>query len=165
MEKSLIEMAVELVQAQCVSKNMTTEEITQSLQGIFKTLHNLQQDKGRELVIEDDMPATTTLSPEGSIQQHKVTCLECGEEFKMLSSKHLRSHDLNGRQYRRKWGLPLRQPLCARELSERRKKAGKARGLPENLRKVIAARGKSAKTPSQPSATILRKAAGSINEE
>ena len=55
----------------------------------------------------------------------------------MLSPKHLRSHDLTGREYRQKYGFSLRQPLCAKGLSDRRKKAGKDRGLPENLRKAI----------------------------
>ena len=82
------------------------------------------------------------MAPEKSIQKNKIVCLECGEEFKMLSPKHLRSHGLTGREYRKKWGFTLRQPLCAKALSERRKKAGKDRGLPENLRKSIAKRKK-----------------------
>jgi predicted transcriptional regulator len=61
----------------------------------------------------------------------------------MLSPKHLKSHGLTGREYRAKHGFSLRQPLCAKSLSERRKKAGKARGLPENLKKAIANRKKS----------------------
>ena len=63
----------------------------------------------------------------------------------MLSPKHLKSHGLTGREYRAKYGFSLRQPLCAKSLSERRKKAGKARGLPENLKKAIASRKKSVK--------------------
>jgi predicted transcriptional regulator len=58
----------------------------------------------------------------------------------MLSPKHLRSHGLTGREYRTKYGFSLRQPLCAKSLSDRRKKAGKARGLPDNLKKAIAKR-------------------------
>ncbi|MDX1777198.1 MAG: MucR family transcriptional regulator, partial [Desulfobulbales bacterium] len=46
------------------------------------------------------------------------------------------------REYRVKYGFSLRQPLCAKSLSDKRKKAGKARGLPENLRKAIAQRKK-----------------------
>ena len=60
----------------------------------------------------------------------------------MLSPKHLKSHGLTGREYRAKYGFSLRQPLCAKSLSERRKKAGKERGLPENLKKAIANRKK-----------------------
>jgi predicted transcriptional regulator len=82
------------------------------------------------------------ISPEKSLQKNKVICLECGQEFKMLSPKHLKSHGLTSREYRVKHGFSLRQPLCAKSLSDKRKKAGKARGLPENLRKAIAQRKK-----------------------
>ena len=159
MGKSLVEMAAELVQAQSTSTSMTAEEMAQSLQTTFNVLHGLQQDESRGGPAETGQaqPAVAG-SPEKSIQKHKIVCLECGEEFKMLSPKHLRSHGLNGREYRKKWGLPMRQALCAKELSDRRKKAGKARGLPDNLRKSIAARSsKPTKAPTGAKKTTARK--------
>ena len=144
MSKSLVEMAAEIVQAQSGSKNMTSEEIAVALQTTFKTLTALQAEESKinssvegglqGLGLEEKQPA---IAPEKSIQKNKIICLECGQEFKMLSPKHLRSHDLTGREYRQKYGFSLRQPLCAKGLSDRRKKAGKDRGLPENLRKAI----------------------------
>ena len=82
------------------------------------------------------------IPPAKSILRNKVICLECGESFKMLSPKHLKGHGLTARQYREKYGFPLRQPLCAKALSEARKKAGKERGVPPNLLKAIEARKK-----------------------
>lgn len=169
MGKSLVEMAAELVQAQCTSKSMTADEIAQSLQATYNVLHGLQLDEARGAAAESGgAPVGPEFErPEKSIQKHKIVCLECGEEFKMLSPKHLRSHGLTGREYRKKWGLPMRQALCARALSDRRKKEGKARGLPENLRKSIAERSqkepkaaKAAKAPKavKPTKTIVRKA-------
>ncbi len=146
MSKTLVEMAAEIVQAQAASKEMTNEDITQALQSTFKTLSSLQVEETRlASSLESGAPtgAPIDLPPEKSIQRNKIICLECGQEFKMLSPKHLRSHGLTGREYRRKYGFSLRQPLCAKSLSERRKKAGKERGLPENLRKAIEARRKS----------------------
>ncbi len=147
MGKTLVEMAADLVQSQCASKAMSSEELTQALQSTFNALLALQADEAKlqASVAEGGASAVPVqgLTPEKSIQKNKIVCLECGEEFKMLSPKHLRSHGLTGREYRVKWGFPLRQPLCARALSERRKKAGKDRGLPENLRKAIARRKKS----------------------
>ncbi|MBU0728378.1 MAG: MucR family transcriptional regulator [Proteobacteria bacterium] len=153
MNKSLVEMAAELVQSQCASKGMTTEEITFALQNTFKALQGLQANEvgqqGTEGTISMESGIGTTLSPEKSIQKNKIVCLECGQEFRMLSPKHLKSHGLSGKEYRVKWGFSLRQPLCAKALSERRKKAGKARGLPENLRKAIAKRTKGKKTSAK----------------
>jgi predicted transcriptional regulator len=150
MAKTLVEMAADIIQSQCSSVGMTTEEISLSLQNTFKTLQGLQATEtlaGQEGSIEAGLSAKSgkAMSPEKSLQKNKVICLECGQEFKMLSPKHLRSHDLTSREYRVKYGFSLRQPLCAKSLSEKRKKAGKERGLPENLRKAIAKRKKKAK--------------------
>lgn len=146
MTKTLVEMAAEIIQSQCTSTSMSTEEITQSLQNTFKTLQDLQAvEMQASLEGAGDFSLKTAgiaLSPEKSLQKNKVICLECGQEFKMLSPKHLKSHGLTSREYRVKYGFSLRQPLCAKSLSDKRKKAGKARGLPENLRKAIAQRKK-----------------------
>ena len=152
MGKSIVEMAADIVQSQCASKNMTTEEISFALQTTFQALQNLQSEEtvpcqtgGGQAGAEEAGAKPSVASPEKSIQRNKIVCMECGQEFKMLSPKHLRSHGLTGRDYRQKYGFSLRQPLCARSLSERRKKAGKERGLPDNLRKAIAKRTKKTK--------------------
>jgi predicted transcriptional regulator len=147
MSKTLVEMAADLVQAQCASRSMSTEDVTMALQSTFSALQALQAGEVRSQAgAGESWEATASplpaMSPEKSIQKNKIICLECGQEFKMLSPKHLNSHGLTGREYRVKWGLRLRQPLCAKALSERRKKAGKDRGLPDNLRKSIAKRKK-----------------------
>lgn len=149
MSKTLVEMAADLVQSQCSTKSMTTEEMTFALQSTFKSLHALQVNEtkaahGLEGLAGMDEQAAIgpDIKPEKSIQKNKIICMECGEEFRMLSPKHLRSHGLTGREYRKKYGFSLRQPLCAKSLSDRRKKAGKERGLPDNLRKAIAKRKK-----------------------
>ena len=146
MNKSLVEMAAAIVQSQSSSKAMTTDEVAFALQTTFKALQGLQADEVKvaaEGVAVEGSGFAPNISPDKSIQKNKIICLECGQEFRMLSPKHLKSHGLTGREYRTKHGFSLRQPLCAKSLSERRKKAGKARGLPENLKKAIANRKKS----------------------
>ncbi len=151
MSKTLVEMAADLVQSQCSTKSMTTEEMTFALQNTFKSLQALQINEARTAqgIAAEGFPAGEELpgvapdiKPEKSIQKNKIICMECGQEFRMLSPKHLRSHGLTGREYRKKYGFSLRQPLCAKSLSDRRKKAGKERGLPDNLRKAIEKRKK-----------------------
>jgi hypothetical protein len=53
--------------------------------------------------------------------------------MKQLTAKHLSAHGLTIREYKQKWGFPLKQSLSARSLSKARSKAAKRRGLPENL--------------------------------
>jgi predicted transcriptional regulator len=146
MGKTLVEMAADIIQSQCNSTAMTTEDIGLSLQSTFKILQDLQSAENQAAPEATDsglkVQSGMALSPEKSLQKNKVICLECGQEFKMLSPKHLKSHGLTSREYRVKYGFSLRQPLCAKSLSDKRKKAGKARGLPENLRKAIAQRKK-----------------------
>jgi len=146
MSKTLVEMAAAIVQSQSSSKGMTTDEVTFALQSTYKALQELQSDETKlslvttEGGVAESGFSVSGLTAEKSIQKNKIVCLECGQEFRMLSPKHLKSHGLTGREYRTKHGFSLRQPLCAKSLSDRRKKAGKVRGLPENLKKAIAKR-------------------------
>ena len=144
MSKSLTELSAELVQAQSNAGQMTLEEMNKALLETYQVLKKLQAAEQND---KDDAlnPNAPNIAPEKSILRKKIICLECGESFKMLSPKHLRSHGLDQRSYRKKHRLSLRQPLCCKELSERRSKSGKERGLPENMRKAIAARSKKAK--------------------
>jgi len=142
MSKTLVEMTAEIIQSQITSKQMTTDEIKNALNETFQALKSLQ-DAEAGGVIETEAEATSPMmDPKKSIQKNKIVCLECGQEFKMLSPKHLKSHGLTSKEYRKKHGLSARQPLCAKALSERRSQSGKEGGLPVNLRKAIDARTK-----------------------
>ena len=144
MSKSLVEMTAELIQAQISTRDMTNEEIKNALNDTFATLKSLHDSEltGQPL---EQIESTPSLAPEKSIQRNKVVCLECGQSFKMLSPKHLKSHGLTPKDYRKKYGFSMRQPLCAKALSEKRSSSGKTRGLPANLQKAIAARTKKKK--------------------
>lgn len=141
MSKSLVEMTAGIIGSQISTQEMSTEEIKAALNDTFQALKSLQEAEltGQAPEGEQNKPV---MDPKKSIQRNKVVCLECGQEFKMLSPKHLKSHDLTSKEYRKKYGFSARQPLCAKALSERRSKSGKERGLPVNLRKAIEARTK-----------------------
>ena len=141
MGKTLVEMTAEIIQSQISTKQMTTDEIKTALNETFQTLRSLHDSEicQCEVEVEKIVP---DLDPKKSIQRNKIVCLECGQEFKMLSPKHLKSHGLTSREYRKKYGFSARQPLCAKALSEKRSQSGKERGLPDNLRKAIEARTK-----------------------
>lgn len=147
MAKSLVEMTAELIQNQIASKQMTTDEIKIALNETFQALKSLQDAESCSCCATDSEAeaAPQVTDPKKSIQKNKVICLECGQEFKMLSPKHLKSHGLDSKSYRKKYGFSARQPLCAKSLSEKRSASGKERGVPENLKKAIAARTKKTK--------------------
>lgn len=143
MAKTLVEMTQEIVQSQISSKPMTLEEIKAAFNDVFQSLKRLQESEMTGMEAETTEGNAIQISdPKKSILRNKIICMECGQEFKMLSPKHLASHGLDSKSYRKKYGLSARQPLCSKSLSERRSASGKDRGLPENLRKYLDSRSK-----------------------
>jgi predicted transcriptional regulator len=144
MSKSLVEMTAEIIQAQMANKEMSAEDLKESLKDTFGTLQELQNAEVSNQAVNEGAEKVN-IDPAKSIQRNKIICLECGQEFKQLSPKHLKSHGLTSKEYKQKYGFKARQPLCAKSLSEKRSKSGKARGIPDNLKKAIAARTKNKK--------------------
>ncbi len=146
MTKKLFEIASEIVQTQVSITSMSGADIASSLRQVFGTLQQLQKAESGEI----DLPAvqeTATaeevpkaLDPKNSIQNDKVICLECGAEMKQLTLKHLASHGMTAREYKKKYGFTMRTPLAAKSLTKARSKAAKKRGLPVNLQKAIEAK-------------------------
>ena len=156
MPKKLIEIASEIVLTQVSSAPMTAADISLALRQVFGTLHELQRAESGEIElpkIQEPEPARV-LTPAGSIQNDKVICLECGSEFKQLTKKHLASHGLNSKEYKKKYGFTMKTPLAAKSVTKARSKAAKKRGVPENLKKYMEARRQEkAKAASKPAAT------------
>jgi len=159
MPKKLIEIASDIVRTQVSLTSMSATDIASSLRQVFRTLREMQQAEAGEIELApaaevageaptEDKPV---LSPANSIRNDKVICLECGAEMRQLTSKHLVSHGMNQKEYKRKYGFTMRTPLAAKSLSKARSKAAKKRGLPEKLRASIEARRqKKAATSSTP---------------
>jgi predicted transcriptional regulator len=160
MTKSLVEMCVDIVSAQASHKAMDPEELTESIRIVFQTLQTLHQAntgiEGIEATIPHENNGSTssaTLSylrrnPMKSIQRHQIICLESGKAYKVLSNRHLALYGLTSREYKKKWGIPLRTPLSARSLSAQRRKVAKERGLGQYL---VAWRAKQAEPREQQS--------------
>ena len=132
MSKSLVEMASEIIAAQARHTPMSPDEISEGVKKVFGILQQLQ-------VLEAGMPGSSDgegpgkLTPQDSIQRNRVICLECNKEFKLLSNRHLALHGMNSREYKLKYGLPMRQALSAKALTLARRKIAKEKGLGEKL--------------------------------
>lgn len=144
MSKKLFEIAAEIVQAQSLIDTVSLDQIENALIKTFSTLQKMQkaEEEGTTLDLLGTIAGIAAaekspeeIEPKNSIQEDKVICLECGAHMKQLTAKHLSSHELSIREYKRKWGFPLKQSLSARSLSRERSRAAKKRGLPENLLK------------------------------
>ena len=165
MSKKLIEIASEIVKTQVSLSPMSGTDITSFLRQIFSTLYELQKAEFGEIELPkiQESALSQALTPENSIQNDKVICLECGAEFKQLTSKHLVFHGMSQREYRLKYGFTMRTPLAAKSLIKARSKAAKKKGLPEKLQQYIEARMqekvevKATAEPSGPGAQRVKK--------
>ena len=143
--RKLLDIAAEIIQAQASVGQMSAEQIEESLIKTFSTLQKMQraEEKGvllDRIAAEDAMPEDVPVQkrePKESIQDDRIVCLECGTEMRQLTTKHLSTHEITPREYKKKWGFSLKQPLSARSLTRARSKAAKKRGLPENLVKFL----------------------------
>ena len=165
MPKKLIEIVSAIVRTQASLTSMSAADIAASLRQVFSTLQEMQKAETAGIDIEvtqsaAEEVAAAKLSPANSIQNDKVICLECGAEMRQLTSKHLISHGMSQKEYRKKYGFAMRTPLAAKSLTKARSKAAKKRGLPEKLKQAIdARRQKKAATSTQ-----VAKEAGAANK-
>ncbi|MCP4578640.1 MAG: MucR family transcriptional regulator [Deltaproteobacteria bacterium] len=133
MAKTLTEMAVELATAQASHSTMSAEELEIFLTKTFQTLNTLKNLEEGETVGMEESPEPA-LDPKKSILKNKVICLECGREFKILTSKHLqKEHGMDSKEYRKKYGFSARQSLAAKSLSAERSATAKKHKLGEKL--------------------------------
>ena len=118
MPQSALEIAKELTLALIEAGNVPPEDMQDTLQKTHATLAAL---KAQEETGSGTAKTQEPVDWRKSITRHAITCLECGASFKQLSVRHLRHHDLDGRSYREKYGIPRTQSLAARETTAKRR--------------------------------------------
>jgi predicted transcriptional regulator len=140
MGKKLLELAVDIVHAQASMSKMTGQDIEQALVRVYNALHKLKlaEEEGQSVMpakqAPQDVRVPVAADPGSSIQEDRVICMECKAEFRQLTANHLRIHHLTPREYKKKWGFALKQPLSAKILTKLRSRSAKKRGLPEKLK-------------------------------
>lgn len=113
-----LKQALEIVKAQASVRIMSEEEITSMVRGLSSHLRSIVE--GQDQPEEQKLPPVI---PSKSIKEKSITCLECGKTFKILTKKHLATHNLDVDTYKEKWDIKKITPLVCKELQrERRKK-------------------------------------------
>ncbi|ABK16204.1 MucR family transcriptional regulator [Syntrophobacter fumaroxidans] len=162
MTKKLLDIAAEIIQAQASVGQMTPTQIEEALIKTFSTLQKMQKAEEKGLFLDVaaigegvalEGGASLKQDPKSSIQDDKITCLECGTQMRQLTARHLSAHGLTPREYKKKWGFSFKQPLSAKSLTKARSKAAKKRGLPENLVKFLEQKKQEKAMAEQASAT------------
>lgn len=160
MARKLLEIAASIVKAQASVGKISPQEIEQNLMKIFLTLQRLQDAEQQGILFESAYESAAQIAPQekvlqpatpkDSIRENRIMCLECGIEVKQLTRKHLWTHGLTQRDYKKKWGFSMKTPLSAKSLSRARSRAAKKRGLPENLVKFLEERRRKAAEAASP---------------
>ncbi|MFP4315683.1 MAG: MucR family transcriptional regulator [Desulfovibrionales bacterium] len=112
-----MKQALEIVKAQASVRTMTEDEITSMIQRLTQQIQGISTG-------EDDVEqaAEPAVEPKQSIREKSVVCLVCGKTFKVLTKKHLATHDLTPTEYKEKYGLKKGTPLIAKGLARDRRK-------------------------------------------
>jgi len=154
MAQTLLEMAKELVTELIRAHHLSPDDARSLLWSTHAALQSLHHSEASNSAAAgpdthgEDAPTTWRRS----ITKHAVTCLECGDSFRQLSSRHLRVHNLDAREYRSKYGIPSTQPLSSREATARRRElAQQIRPWEQAASKRASAKAKRAGNPPQDS--------------
>lgn len=124
MPQSVLEIAKDITLTLIEAGSLSADDMQTTLQKTYAILAALKaQEETGSGTVKIQEPANWRKS----ITKHAVTCLECGKTFKQLSTRHLREHDLDGRSYRNKYGIPRTQSLAAKETTSRRKQMAQER--------------------------------------
>lgn len=123
-------LAVEIVKAQAQVRPMTAEEITSMIQRLSRDFSSLSEGTP----VEGETQVAPFANAKKSIKEKSVTCLICGKSFKVLTAKHLASHDLTPEGYKEKFGLNVKAPLVCKDLQRERRKKMKSMRLWEKRR-------------------------------
>src|SRR5437763_16864420 len=159
MSQTLLAMAKDLVMAQIEAHKLSPEDMHQALQQTYASLQALkaQQDSHGSMAVATPETPSQPVNWRKSMTKHAVMCLECGQSFKQLSVRHLKEHELDGRSYRIKYGIPRTQALAAKETTSKRKEIVQRTRLWEKAPTFLKAQEKAHKAVAQKTGKAQRK--------
>ena len=108
--------ALEIVKAQASVRTMTEDEIISMVQMVSVGIRAIAEGN----VLSVDEPAA--VDPQKAIREKSILCCVCGKTFKVITKKHLATHDLTPEEYREKFGYKKNLPLVCKSLQRDRRK-------------------------------------------
>ena len=140
-KKLLVELTAEIVSAHASVNEMSREDLLDEIQAVFQKLNLLvgvegEAPPGLPGEVKPAIPLNAAFGAE------QVFCMECGKGFTTLK-KHLAvSHNMSPKDYRKRFNIPTKTPLVAKNYSEAKKKIAQKLGLAEKLAAGRKKRGK-----------------------
>ena len=138
-KRILVELTAEIVSAHASVNEMNKEALLDEIQSVYAKLDSLVGAEGEVEAPAEEKPA---VSLKAAFRADKVFCMVCGKGFTTLK-KHLAiSHNLAPKDYRKKFNIPAKTALVAKNYSEAKKKIAQKLGLAQKLAEGRKKRGK-----------------------
>ena len=152
---TLLELASDIVSSHASTTPMSSDDLVLEIQKVYAALLDLEAGKVAPPSVEEAKPA---LSVKDAFKKNEVICLECGKGGMKTLTRHLGdAHNMKPGEYRKRFGIPSKQPLTAKSYSESRRKMAAERGLGDVLAKAREARAAKLKAkkgePAKPAKT------------
>ena len=113
-----LQSALNIVKAQASARPMTEDEIISMVRSVANGIAAVSTG---QMAASDADSATPAMDPKKAIKEASITCLECGNSFKMITRKHLATHGLTYEEYKAKYGYKKTQALACKSLSRGRR--------------------------------------------
>jgi len=131
-KRILVELTTEIVSAHASVNEMSREELLDEIQDVFRKLNGLVGVEG-EAAGDASSEVKPAIPLNAAFGAEQVFCMECGKGFTTLKKHIAVSHNLTPKDYRKKFKVPAKTPLVARNYSESKKKIAQKLGLAEKL--------------------------------
>ncbi|MDQ7835913.1 MAG: MucR family transcriptional regulator [Humidesulfovibrio sp.] len=109
--------ALEIVKAQASVRTMTEDEITSMVKKLVRGIQAIAGEAPVQVEEEESSVDSTK-----AVREKTITCCVCGKAFKIITKKHLSTHDLTPSEYREKFGYKKGMPLVCKSLQRDRRK-------------------------------------------
>jgi predicted transcriptional regulator len=123
MSEFIPQSVLDIVKAQASVRPMSEDEI---IGMVVKLKNAISGVEGEATLPKEEIPE---IPAHKGIKANSVTCLECGKTFKLLTKRHLATHDLTAAQYREKYGFKRTAALVCKNLQKARKEKMKSMQL------------------------------------
>lgn len=114
-----LQQAIEITRAQAGVRVMSEDQVAEYLANVARNIANIAN--GQLTSPAEEEPIVPVENPKRSIREKSVTCLVCGKKFKLLTKRHLETHNMTPASYRETFGLKKNLPLVCKELLRARK--------------------------------------------
>lgn len=115
-QETILTLVADIAAAHVSNNNVAADELPKLIQSVYGALNNLGRAEP-----EVQAALTPAVSVRASVKPDSITCLDCGQKFKMLKRHLSTDHNLSPAEYKVRWNLTADYPLVAPDYAAQRK--------------------------------------------